>query len=684
MQIRSLKLQNIRSYKSQNIEFPKGSVLLSGDIGAGKSTILLAIEFALFGVRKPALTGATLLRKGSLEGSVELKFNLNKKTVIIKRVIKKAKNDIKQTAGYIVIENVKNDLTPVELKAKILELLGYPQDLLTKHKDIIYRYTVYTPQEEMKAILFEDNDIRLNTLRKVFGIDKYKQIRENCSVYIRELRARKQRLNGMIFDLDDKVKQKKQKMLDLAAVDQQLRKTRPQLSGLKSYVKACRDALLSLEQMISDTNELKKKILLLDAGLKATIDERSRNKTEIERLSNEIDILTKETLNLKNIDVSDKVRQLELKISSEETEFSQAQLNLNEFKIKENASLDLQNNVSNLDVCPVCKQKVTKEHKHTIKDSELEKLDKLKSQIKEDILVEDALSSLIAKHKMELSELRELEKTQIVVITQKKNLEEKKENLTKLQKRMEESKLEIGKINEKKIEIAKSIDKDLELVYRQRRDDFEKLLDDEKDMELQVHGYDKTREALFKEISLLESDITIRLKSKEDIKSINLLENWLNEYFINLMTTMERHVMSQLYSEFNESFIEWFSALISDEGINSRLDDQFAPVIEQNGYETELINLSGGEKTSIALAYRLALNKVINDYISHIKTRDIIILDEPTDGFSDEQLNRVRDVLENLNISQIIIVSHEPKVESFVDSIIRIEKSEHVSSAVIL
>jgi len=684
MQIRSLKLQNIRSYKSQNIEFPKGSVLLSGDIGAGKSTILLAIEFALFGVRKPALTGATLLRKGSLEGSVELKFNLNKKTVIIKRVIKKAKNDIKQTAGYIVIENVKNDLTPVELKAKILELLGYPQDLLTKHKDIIYRYTVYTPQEEMKAILFEDNDIRLNTLRKVFGIDKYKQIRENCSVYIRELRARKQRLNGMIFDLDDKVKQKKQKMLDLAAVDQQLRKTRPQLSGLKSYVKACRDALLSLEQMISDTNELKKKILLLDAGLKATIDERSRNKTEIERLSNEIDILTKETLNLKNIDVSDKVRQLELKISSEETEFSQAQLNLNEFKIKENASLDLQNNVSNLDVCPVCKQKVTKEHKHTIKDSELEKLDKLKSQIKEDILVEDALSSLIAKHKMELSELRELEKTQIVVITQKKNLEEKKENLTKLQKRMEESKLEIGKINEKKIEIAKSIDKDLELVYRQRRDDFEKLLDDEKDMELQVHGYDKTREALFKEISLLESDITIRLKSKEEIKSINLLENWLNEYFINLMTTMERHVMSQLYSEFNESFIEWFSALISDEGINSRLDDQFAPVIEQNGYETELINLSGGEKTSIALAYRLALNKVINDYISHIKTRDIIILDEPTDGFSDEQLNRVRDVLENLNISQIIIVSHEPKVESFVDSIIRIEKSEHVSSAVIL
>ena len=46
MLLKSIKLTNIRSYKSATIHFPKGRVLLSGDIGAGKSSILYSIEFA--------------------------------------------------------------------------------------------------------------------------------------------------------------------------------------------------------------------------------------------------------------------------------------------------------------------------------------------------------------------------------------------------------------------------------------------------------------------------------------------------------------------------------------------------------------------------------------------------------------------------------------------------------------
>ena len=74
----------------------------------------------------------------------------------------------------------------------------------------------------------------------------------------------------------------------------------------------------------------------------------------------------------------------------------------------------------------------------------------------------------------------------------------------------------------------------------------------------------------------------------------------------------------------------------------------------------------------------IALNKVINDIIG-AKTKDLLILDEPTDGFSSEQLDSMRDVLNELGLAQVIIVSHEPKMEGFVDSVIRIQKSEHVS-----
>ena len=52
----------------------------------------------------------------------------------------------------------------------------------------------------------------------------------------------------------------------------------------------------------------------------------------------------------------------------------------------------------------------------------------------------------------------------------------------------------------------------------------------------------------------------------------------------------------------------------------------------------------------------------------------VLILDEPTDGFSSEQLDKVRDVLDKLNLRQTIIVSHESKIETFVQNVIRITK----------
>ncbi len=62
----------------------------------------------------------------------------------------------------------------------------------------------------------------------------------------------------------------------------------------------------------------------------------------------------------------------------------------------------------------------------------------------------------------------------------------------------------------------------------------------------------------------------------------------------------------------------------------------------QQDYEIDYAYLSGGERTAVALAYRLALNQVINKLMSKIKTRDLVILDEPTDGFSTNQLDKIR------------------------------------------
>ena len=110
MLLKSVKLENIRSYLNQQIDFPEGSVLLSGDIGSGKSSILLAIEFALFGIRGKKLSGESLLRNGKKEGSVELKFEIEGKEIVIKRKLKGGKEKVGQAAGYIVKNGIKNVL----------------------------------------------------------------------------------------------------------------------------------------------------------------------------------------------------------------------------------------------------------------------------------------------------------------------------------------------------------------------------------------------------------------------------------------------------------------------------------------------------------------------------------------------------------------------------------------------
>src|SRR3989344_1471902 len=141
MIIKKIKLENIRSYLNQEISFPSGSVLLSGDIGAGKSSILLAIDFALFGLQQANLSGMSLLRNGKNKGGVEVHFNINNKDVVIGRGLKRTKESVNQDSGYVIINNKKEELSAVEIKQRVLELLNYPAELLTKNKALMYRYT---------------------------------------------------------------------------------------------------------------------------------------------------------------------------------------------------------------------------------------------------------------------------------------------------------------------------------------------------------------------------------------------------------------------------------------------------------------------------------------------------------------------------------------------------------------
>ena len=158
-----------------------------------------------------------------------------------------------------------------------------------------------------------------------------------------------------------------------------------------------------------------------------------------------------------------------------------------------------------------------------------------------------------------------------------------------------------------------------------------------------------------------------------------IIREWINDYFIPTIGVIEQNMQSSFIEEFNEDFKKWFSILIDDPSKDTQIDSTFTPMIEQQGGTLLFSHLSGGEKTSIALAYRLALNKLVS-FVANWDNSNLLILDEPTDGFSTTQLSKIRDIFNELTHTQIIVVSHEKELASYVDQTFYVKKIDDKSS----
>ncbi len=681
MLVKKIRMHNIRSYVDEEISLGPGSTLLAGDIGSGKSSILLAMEFALFGIKRGTLGGDFLLRHGAREGSVEISFLIENKEIAIKRTLSRKKDSVGQSNGYIIVNGIKKDLTPQELKSEVLMLLGYPSELLSKSEDLIYRYTVYTPQEEMKAILLDAKGDRIDTIRKIFGVDRYKRIKENSAVFVQALREKRSALEGITYNLEEKKKLSEATEKDILDTADSIKRVLPALEDAKKKLLAKKKEIILIEDEIKKLNEFRSELIFNTANLKRETERKKILSEDINLLKKQIDELSKENLGTEEENFSAKIKQSEQEIEEMESEYRKIFQKIGEFSLIKKGSDEIKAKLTKLNNCPTCHQEVGRAHKEMIFSREDEKLKILEQENKDYMNRQAQILKAITQAKKELSVLRLKDKQAGADREKKRAYLEKKERLKSLLTDFDRQDDLINSYAKRKEEISAKIEQgsDFGKKYDLLKSGQRLLEEEEKKIEYQKARYEQKIDDLKKSLAVLEKEIEIKTKAKEEMVYLGELQNWMKGFFQELMDTIERNVMTHLQRQFNEFFREWFKMLMEDDTLNVRLDDEFSPVIEQNGYESSVENLSGGEKTSLALAYRLSLNKVINDFVSDIKTKDLIILDEPTDGFSTEQLDKLRDVLEQLNLKQVIIVSHEAKIESFVERIIRIEKREHIS-----
>jgi exonuclease SbcC len=186
MRLVRLSLSNIRSYGSDPtvVEFGDGITLFWGEIGSGKSTLLAALEFGLFGLGD--IKNTHLLRHRAARGEVAVTFTANGIEYTVHRALVRGarKGDVRQVEGWIEADGTRTDYSTTELKARVLELLGFNERPDPKASSRIYRYAVYTPQEEMKQVLMLGREERLDILRRALGLEQYRHARRNVEEHL--------------------------------------------------------------------------------------------------------------------------------------------------------------------------------------------------------------------------------------------------------------------------------------------------------------------------------------------------------------------------------------------------------------------------------------------------------------------------------------------------------------------
>ncbi|MBI3333987.1 hypothetical protein HYZ97_00685 [Candidatus Pacearchaeota archaeon] len=679
MRFKRLKLRNVRSYEDAEIEFPDGAVLLAGNVGSGKTTILLALEYALFGLQA-GQRAASLLRNGAESAEVEVECEIEGKEILIERRLKREARTITSDYAALTINGVKNEYSTTELKTKILELLGYPSEFVKK-TNMLYKYTVYTPQEHMKQIILEDAETRFSILRHIFGIDKYKLIRENASKALLRFKDESKTLQAEVKLIEQERSLQSAAESRISLLESSFLETMQKLQRAIEARKLTEKEIADLEVRIKEKEHLEQEIAktkILIVSKQETLAALDRQETELRQSLTNIIPFKPEAYN-------EAVRSLH---------YCKAQRdNLEGEYIKTGAALQLlqqqkreiqarKDSVFSLEMCPTCLQDVPPAHKHNILNEAENKLSELGKKISEAEKIRAQVSSqrLIIREELELLERR---KADLEIQQSREQFREqahrKMEEINKQKITLKgDIELLLAHIDMLKTQILKL--SSFDAAYKRKLEELKKAFIQEKGVEIKRAELNKELELLHKERTRLIISIKEKEKTRTHLNTLLEASDWIANHYLIMIDFIERQVMLKLRHEFSRLFSRWFQ-MIAGETFEIQLDENFTPLIVQSGVEMDYAFLSGGERTAVALAYRLALNQTINSLLSTIKTKDIIILDEPTEGFSEAQVDKIRDVLEQLKIKQLIIVSHEPKIEGFIDHTIRIRKD--IGSSVI-
>ncbi len=182
MIIRKVHLENIRSHENTSIELSTGINVIMGNTGSGKSSILMGIEYALFG-KTSDNDNKILLRRNSSSGLVTLEFEENGKTITISRGLKRIKDSVRNddNQNYIKVNNA-----PVNLLNRNEDLTSYIEKTIKMESENpikTFEALTYIKQDELKTLILNESNEKQKLIDSILQLNKYQDTYD----YMREL-----------------------------------------------------------------------------------------------------------------------------------------------------------------------------------------------------------------------------------------------------------------------------------------------------------------------------------------------------------------------------------------------------------------------------------------------------------------------------------------------------------------
>src|SRR3989344_4126698 len=467
-----------------------------------------------------------------------------------------------------IIEEVSGISVYESRKEKSLKELDKTEERLKEVYAILRERTAYLnnlEKERQMALKFKklENDVKvlkasiinqdLNHFKK--ESEKIKTEIENKIIqgekirkFNSEIQLKNENMRSEIDSINKKIQQTSG--FEQEKLNREIADIRAQLAGLS--VK--RDNFESkISQLLSQKEDLNSKIIEDEKSLRELNKEAPMAKKEkdIERKKAEFDELEKKRKHFYMLkselkSVKERVREKEQYLASlkNESETLLRQINdsiseLYDSKPSKDKLNNLVSDISKLDVCPLCKSKVTKDHIKNIKDETKPKLSDLKKEIENH---DKALNELyekrrilndeIAKKRDEISK-GESDLNKLFIINEKKN------NIKFIQEKIDKTKTELTSFIKKQDNLEKTIDENvnIEQKYETSRIELQEisLMSEETiDSEISFKQRETQRmKALLKQIITDEADI------KEDLSVIEK-EIEENEEILNDKSKMEQ------------------------------------------------------------------------------------------------------------------------------------------------